>query len=74
MTYDITAIRAQFPALKAGSAHFDGPGGTQTPLPVIEAISDALANPLANRGHLTAGERNAEALVQSARQAMADLL
>ncbi|GAA1087837.1 cysteine desulfurase-like protein [Streptomyces javensis] len=74
MTYDITAIRAQFPALKAGSAHFDGPGGTQTPLPVIEAVSEALANPLANRGHLTAGERNAEALVRSARQAMADLL
>jgi hypothetical protein len=23
VTYDITAIRAQFPALKAGSAHFD---------------------------------------------------
>ncbi|WNE94308.1 cysteine desulfurase-like protein [Streptomyces luomodiensis] len=74
MTYDITAVRAQFPALKAGSAHFDGPGGTQTPLPVIEAVSDALANPLANRGHVTAGERNAEALVGSARQAMADLL
>ncbi|MDP9615715.1 cysteine desulfurase-like protein [Streptomyces demainii] len=74
MTYDITAVRAQFPALKAGSAHFDGPGGTQTPLPVIEAVSEALANPLANRGHITAGERNAEALVRSARQAMADLL
>ncbi|GHJ33618.1 cysteine desulfurase-like protein [Streptomyces hygroscopicus subsp. sporocinereus] len=74
MTYDITAVRAQFPALKAGSAHFDGPGGTQTPLPVIEAVSEALANPLANRGHITAGERNAEALVRSARHAMADLL
>ncbi|WP_055553881.1 cysteine desulfurase-like protein [Streptomyces sp. NBRC 110028] len=74
MTYDITAIRAQFPALKAGSAHFDGPGGTQTPVPVIEAITDALAHPLANRGRTTAGERNAEAIVAAARQAMADLL
>ncbi|NGN64584.1 cysteine desulfurase-like protein [Streptomyces sp. A7024] len=74
MTYDIAAIRAQFPALKNGHAYFDGPGGTQTPQPVIDAIADALANPLANRGSLTPGERNAEALVADARQAVADLL
>ena len=74
MTYDIAAVRAQFPALKAGSAHFDSPGGTQTPLPVIEAISDALARPLANRGTITSGERNAETIVAGAREALADLL
>lgn len=74
MTYDIAAFRAQFPALTAGSAFFDGPGGTQTPRPVIEAIADALANPLANRGQVTAAERNAETIVAEARQAMADLL
>ncbi|QKV96916.1 cysteine desulfurase-like protein [Streptomyces sp. NA02950] len=74
MTYDITAVRAQFPALRAGSAHFDGPGGTQTPRPVIEAVSEALANPLSNRGRLTTGERNAETLVAEARLALADLL
>lgn len=73
MMYDISAIRAQFPALAAGIAHFDGPGGTQTPVPVIEAIKDALARPLANRGSVL-GERNAETIVVEARQAMADLL
>ncbi|MEU2494987.1 cysteine desulfurase-like protein [Streptomyces sp. NPDC007883] len=74
MTYDVSAVRAQFPALATGTAHFDGPGGTQTPLPVIEAIADALARPLSNRGQLLPGERNADAIVLEARRAMADLL
>ncbi|GHG85710.1 cysteine desulfurase-like protein [Streptomyces lanatus] len=74
MTYDITALRSQFPALAAGIAHFDGPGGTQTPEPVIRAITDALAGPLSNRGRVTPGERHADALVTQARQALADLL
>ncbi|MDF3298937.1 cysteine desulfurase-like protein [Streptomyces tropicalis] len=74
MSHDLAGVRAQFPALKAGWAHFDGPGGSQTPQPVIDAVADALAGPLANRGHVTAGERRAEALVGDARRAMADLL
>jgi cysteine desulfurase family protein (TIGR01976 family) len=72
--YDIDAIRSRFPALKAGGAHFDGPGGTQTPQQVIDAIGDALAGPLSNRGPATPGERNAERIVTGARQALADLL
>ncbi|MEV0494104.1 cysteine desulfurase-like protein [Streptomyces atratus] len=74
MSFDVDAVRAQFPALKSGSARFDAPGGTQTPQPVIDAIADALANPLANRGVTTEGERNAEAVVTGARRALADLL
>ncbi len=72
--YDVAAIRAQVPALAAGIAHFDGPGGTQTPQPVIDAISGALASPLSNRGGLVPGERNADTIVTEARAAMADLL
>ena len=36
--YDVDALRAHFPASPAGTAHFDGPGGTQTPESVGEAI------------------------------------
>ena len=74
MTYDIAALRSHFPALAAGTAHFDGPGGTQTPEPVIRAIADAMGQPLSNRGQVTLGERNAERIVTGARRAMGDLL
>ncbi|WP_329150519.1 cysteine desulfurase-like protein [Streptomyces niveus] len=71
---DMDALRARIPALRAGVAHFDGPGGTQTPTPVIEAITHALSNPLAVRGSVAPGEINAETIVREFRLAMADLL
>ncbi len=74
MSYDIDSVRADFPALAGGSAHFDGPGGTQTPRQVIDAIGGALSGPLSNRGTLTKGEYNAEKTVQDARAAIADLV
>jgi cysteine desulfurase family protein (TIGR01976 family) len=74
MTYDVAAVRAQFPALKAGTAHFDGPGGTQVPESVARAVADTLTSPIANRGRITAAERTADDIVLGARQAMADLL
>ncbi|MEU8931528.1 cysteine desulfurase-like protein [Streptomyces sp. NPDC048409] len=74
MTYDVSALRAQFPALTAGIAHFDGPGGTQTPTPVIKAIADTLGGPLSVRGAVAPGEINAERIVVEFRRAMADLL
>ena len=74
---DVAAMRAHFPSLSAplgGAAHFDGPGGSQTPDVVARAIHDALVAPLANRGTATAAERNADSAVSGARAAMADLL
>lgn len=74
MSYDIDSVRADFPALAGGSAHFDGPGGTQAPRQVIDAIAGALSGPLSNRGTLTKGESNAEKTVLDARAAIADLV
>ncbi|WP_030902267.1 cysteine desulfurase-like protein [Streptomyces sp. NRRL F-5126] len=74
MSYDIASIRARFPALDSGVAFFDGPGGTQTPRPVIDAVAAAMCAPLSNRGRLTAGEVNADRIVTGARAALGDLL
>jgi cysteine desulfurase family protein (TIGR01976 family) len=73
-TYDVAALRAQFPALTEGAAHFDGPGGSQVPRPVGKAVADALTSAVANRGQITAAERRADALVNEGRAALAELL
>jgi cysteine desulfurase family protein (TIGR01976 family) len=72
--FDVDAIRAQFPALDDGAAFFDGPGGSQTPTVVADAIRDAMLRPLSNRGDTTVAARNAEQIVVQCRRALADLL
>ncbi|TCC28550.1 cysteine desulfurase-like protein [Kribbella sindirgiensis] len=72
--FDVVAVRKQFPALDEGAAHFDGPGGSQTPQAVADAVARTMTSALANRGQLTAAERRADEIVVGARQAMADLL
>ncbi|MER5670783.1 MULTISPECIES: cysteine desulfurase-like protein [Pseudonocardia] len=74
MSYDVAAVRSRFPALRAGIAHFDGPGGSQVPDAVAGAVAAAMTSPLANRGTVTSGERAADAIVLGARAATADLL
>jgi len=74
MTYDVAALRDHFPSLRSGTAHFDGPGGTQTPFEVGAAILTSLTSPLSNRGLLNPSEANAEAAVTGFRSAYADLL
>lgn len=72
--YDVAAVREHFPSLRSERAHFDAPGGTQTPEPVARAMYDALTAPLSNRGSRTQAERNADDIVRGARAAMGDLL
>ena len=72
--FDVDAIRGCFPALSNGTAYFDGPGGSQTPTVVADAIRDALLRPLSNRGNTTIAARNAEEIVVQCRLALGDLL
>jgi cysteine desulfurase family protein (TIGR01976 family) len=79
MTYstldlDVEDLRRSFPSLRSDHAHFDAPGGTQTPEAVARAVYTALTGPLSNRGRNTQAERNADDIVHDCRAAMADLL
>jgi cysteine desulfurase family protein (TIGR01976 family) len=74
MAYDVNAVRAHFPALDEGAAHFDGPGGSQVPDVVADAVAATLHSAVANRGSVTTAERRAEGIVTQARRAAADLV
>jgi len=75
----VAEIRAAFPALErrhAGRpvAYFDGPGGTQVPGLVVEAIAEHLLHHNANRGWAYPTSAESDAAVAQARDAVADLL
>jgi cysteine desulfurase family protein (TIGR01976 family) len=76
---DLHYIRAQFPSLaQTVNGHpavfLDGPGGTQVPQRVIDAISDYLRRDNANSGGAYATSRRTDAVIADARAAMADFL
>ncbi|GAB3015934.1 cysteine desulfurase-like protein [Nocardioides flavus (ex Wang et al. 2016)] len=72
--FDVAAFRSEFPSLASGIAHFDNPGGTQTPRVVGEAIARTLTGPLSQRGSALVSQRNAEDAVAGFRSAVADLV
>src|SRR5579859_7983942 len=76
---DIARIRAQFPALSQSvnghpAAFLDGPGGTQVPQRVIDAISDYLRRDNANTGGAYSTSRHTDAMLAEARAAIGDFL
>jgi len=76
-TLDVKRIRAEFPSLtRTVNGHpavfLDGPGGTQVPQRVIDAISQYLAQDNANIGGAYVTSRNSDKIVAEARAAMAD--
>jgi cysteine desulfurase family protein (TIGR01976 family) len=76
---DVDAIRRHFPALArhhAGLpvAYFDGPGGTQVPSQVVQAVSDYLLNHNANTHWRYPTSIETDEALTAARGALADLL
>ena len=71
---DIAAVRARFSALDVPTAFFDGPGGTQVPDVVIDAIAGYLRHSNANLDGAFGNSRRTNALVAQARLAAASFL
>ena len=74
MTFDVSAVRALYPALADGHAYLDGAAGTQVPVPVIDAIADAYRVGIGNLGGAFAASHRSDSIVEQARAAVADLV
>ncbi len=73
MTFDVSKVRAAYPALADGYAYLDGAAGTQLPESVIDAISGAYRAGLGNGGGAFPASRRADAITAECRAAVADL-
>jgi cysteine desulfurase family protein (TIGR01976 family) len=70
----VEAVRARYTALQRPLAFFDGPGGTQVPDSVIDAIADYLRFSNANTDGPFETSRRTDALLTKARATAADFL
>jgi cysteine desulfurase family protein (TIGR01976 family) len=77
---NLSPVRDQFPALRQTDAtgrpfvYFDGPGGTQVPQSVIDAMADYLAHANANVHGAYLTSRRSDQVIAEAHRAMADFL
>jgi cysteine desulfurase family protein (TIGR01976 family) len=77
--FDVDALRSRFPALSIEQdgrpiALFDGPGGTQVPQSVIDAVAGYYREANANHGGTFLTSRRSDEIVEDAHLALADLL
>jgi cysteine desulfurase family protein (TIGR01976 family) len=75
---DVVAVRSNFPSLQRRegtiqAAYLDGPGGTQVPQQVIDAMGEVLRDGVSNLGGGFASSDYADAITTGARRAMADM-
>jgi len=78
-SFDLTWVRSQFPSLAQTvnghpAVYLDGPGGTQVPQRVIDAMADYLVRNNANHGGAFPTSRYTDRMVEEARAAMGDFL
>src|SRR5579863_8819702 len=76
---DLSYVRSQFPSLSQSvnghpAAFLDGPGGTQVPQRVIDAISNYLRRDNSNTGGAYSTSHHTDAMIADARAAMTDFL
>lgn len=79
MSNDLAAVRARFPALERELdgipvAYFDGPGGTQVPREVVDAMVDYLYRHNANTHWMYPSSMETDAIIADAREALAGFL
>jgi cysteine desulfurase family protein (TIGR01976 family) len=74
LPFDVTRVRASYPALRDRHAYLDGAAGTQVPLPVIDAMAAAYRDGIGNVGGAFAASERSGHIVAEARQAVADLV
>src|SRR5689334_18458184 len=77
--FDVAALRAEFPALRREQggrpvAYLDGPGGTQVPQRVVDAVAGYLTDTNANHGGAFATSEASDAMAHDAHVAVADFL
>jgi cysteine desulfurase family protein (TIGR01976 family) len=73
-TLDVAAVRSRFSALDRPLAFFDGPGGTQCPDEVIDAVAAYMRSSNANVGAPYETSRDTDALVERSRERAAAFL
>jgi cysteine desulfurase family protein (TIGR01976 family) len=74
MTFDIDRVRAQYPALREGFAHFEGAAGTLVAKGCADAIAAVTGSAVANKSTAFEPGRRALDIVDEAREAIADLV